>query len=129
MALARQYKDLNLSFLANPVTKDIAKLTNEAAVKRSIRNIIMTNFYERFYNPSFGSSVSGLLFEPLSFVSKIMLERAVERAIARYEPRASVIRIDATINAERNGYSVSIIFKTLNSQEPISIELFLQRVK
>ena len=85
---AQVFKDINLSLARHPITGDIATLSNVEAVKRSVRNLVNTNFYERPFHPEIGSNVRSVLFEPVSPIVATVLERHVRDVIANFEPRA-----------------------------------------
>ncbi len=106
----RQYKDLDLFFTKRSRDKDVNVLTNVTAIKRSVRNLILTNFYEKPFHPEIGSGVRGLLFENVSPLTTIALSQAAQDVIANYEPRANVISIDVTPDLDRNAYDMKIVF-------------------
>ena len=85
----RIYKDLDLDFGRNPLTNDVNKLTDVEAVKRSVINLINTNNYERPFHPEIGSGLRGMLFEPISPLTAIGLQRKVEEVLINFEPRIS----------------------------------------
>ena len=84
----RTFKDLNLDFARNTVTNDVVKIEDVEAIKRSVRNLVNTNFYERPFHPELGCGVRQLLFEPFTPVTSIFIKRKVEEVITNYEPRA-----------------------------------------
>ena len=86
----RIYKDLNMSFTKNPATKDVARLFDIQAIKRSVKNIILTNKYERPFNPDFGCNLRGFLFENITEPLLVIIKDRVAMAIEKYEPRVSV---------------------------------------
>jgi len=106
----RQYRDLDLFFTKKSRNKDINILTNVTAVKRSVRNLVLTNFYEKPFHPEIGSGIRNLLFENVSPLTTIALSQAVQDVIANYEPRAAVISVDVTPDLDRNAYDMEIIF-------------------
>ncbi len=126
----RQYKDLDLFFDKKSVSKDIAKLTDIAAVKRSIRNLVLTNHYEKPFHPEIGSGVRDMLFEPMSPLTAHVLTRKIEDVIENFEPRAKVIGVSAQPNLDRNEYRVTINFFVLNAPtELVDLTLFLERLR
>lgn len=127
--VARTYKDLDLLFNVHPIKKDINKHTAEMAVINSIKNLILTNHYERPFQPELGSNVSKLLFENLDFVTAASLEREIQQTIANFEPRASVYRVRAIPDYDNNGFTVDMEFLIINRTEPITITFFLDRVR
>jgi phage baseplate assembly protein W len=127
--VARTYKDLDLLFNVHPIKKDINKHTAEMSVINSIKNLVLTNHYERPFQPEIGSNVSKLLFENLDFVTASALEREILQTIRNFEPRASVYRVRALPDYDNNGFTVDMEFTIVNRTEPITITFFLDRVR
>ena len=125
----RDYKDLDLDFGRNTVTNDVNKLTDVEAVKRSVRNLILTNHYERPFHPELGCGIRGLLFEPLSPLVAIQLERKVQEVLDNNEPRASINEISARPDLDRNAYELVVNFYVVGSTEPVTISTFLERLR
>ena len=111
---SRVYKDLNLNFTANPVTGDVAMVTDVNAVKRSVRNLLLTNHYDRPFHPEIGSNVPALLFENVGPITGNQLQRAIEEMIGNFEPRARVTAVECSPVAESNSYNVVINFYVEN---------------
>jgi len=126
---AQIFKDINLSLAKHPITGDIATLTNVEAVKRSVRNLINTNFYERPFHPEIGSNVRSVLFEPVSPVVAAVLERHVKDVIENFEPRAELIDVVVSDNADSNEYRVQIKFYVVNSSDIVDMNIFLERLR
>ena len=127
---AQVFSDLNLNFVAHPLTGDITKLTNIEAVKRSVRNLINTNFYERPFHPEIGSNVRSILFEPVSPVVEDILSRHIRDVIENFEPRVELINIISKANLDENAYSVTIEFFVQNSPSGVqTVNLFLERLR
>lgn len=127
--VARTYKDLDLLFNVHPIKKDVNKHTAEMAVINSIKNLILTNHYERPFHPEIGSNVSKLLFENLDFVTASSLERDILQTVENFEPRASVYKVRAIPDYDNNGFTVDMEFTIVNRTEPITITFFLDRVR
>lgn len=125
----KTYSDLNLNFTRNPATGDVARLTDIEAVKRSVRNLILTNQFERPFHPEIGSSVRALLFENVTPLNAILLEDRIREVIINFEERAQITNVRVIDDADRNGYRVIINFQVLNSVENVSITEFLQRLR
>ena len=124
----RLYKDLALSFEKNANTKDVLQKKDVDAVKQSVRNLILTNHYERPFHPEIGSGVSNLLFEPLDPITANALTRTKGEVIANFEPRARVVSIDARPNLDTNSYEVTINFRIVNIPgELVSLDVMLER--
>jgi len=103
-----------LNFSANPVTGDVATVTDVIAVKRSVRNLLLTNHYDRPFHPEIGSNIPHLLFENLNPVTGNQLARTIEEMIGNFEPRARVENVEATPIAGQNKYDIRIYFYVEN---------------
>jgi len=125
----RIYKDLDLDFGRNTVTHDVNKLTDVEAVKRSVRNLIQTNHFERPFHPEIGGNVRALLFEPMTPLTALNLQRKIEELLNNFEPRANVTQIIADPDLERNAYRLEIKFYVIGVQNPITVETFLERLR
>ena len=109
----KTYSDLNLNFTRNPATGDVARLTDIEAVKRSVRNLVLTNQFERPFHPEIGSSVRALLFENVTPLNAILLEDRIREVIINFEERALITNVRVIDDADRNGYRVIINFQVL----------------
>jgi phage baseplate assembly protein W len=123
------FKDLNLDFQQNTATKDIQKLTDVEAVKRSVRNLLSTNHYEKPFHPEIGSNLRAMLFELMSPQMNHLISKQIENLINNYEPRCNLVEVFAQPMFDRNGYSVQISFMVNNHQEPVIVESFLERLR
>ena len=125
----RIYKDLDLDFGRNTVTNDVNKLTDVEAVKRSVRNLINTNHFERPFHPEIGGNVRALLFENITPLTALNLQRKIEEVLNNFEPRAKITQIIADPDMDRNGYRLEIRFYVIGIQNPITLETFLERLR
>ena len=125
----RIYKDLDLDFGRNTVTNDVNKLTDVEAVKRSVRNLINTNHFERPFHPEIGGNVRALLFENMTPLTALNLQRKIEEVLSNFEPRAKITQIIADPDMDRNGYRLEIRFYVIGIQNPITVETFLERLR
>ena len=125
----RIYKDLDLDFGRNTVTNDVNKLTDVEAVKRSVRNLINTNHFERPFHPEIGGNVRALLFENMTPLTALNLQRKIEEVLSNFEPRAKITQIIADPDIDRNGYRLEIRFYVIGIQNPITVESFLERLR
>ena len=123
------YKDLNLDFQQNSATKDIQKMLDVESVKRSVRNLISLNHYEKPFHPEIGSNLRGMLFENITPQISHYIGKQIEFLIKNYEPRCRLVEVDNRPNLDRNGYSVSISFYVVNSPNPVQVETFLERLR
>lgn len=127
--IAREYKDLDLNFTIHPVKKDINKFTGEMAIINSVKNLVLTNFYEKPFHPEIGSNVRRLLFENLDIITANAIESEIRQTIRNYEPRVSIDVLNVTADFDNNGFNVSMRFFIVNRTEPITITFFLERVR
>ena len=125
----RTFRDLNLDFNRNTVTNDVVKIEDVEAVKRSVRNLVNTNFYERPFHPELGCGIRQLLFEPFTPVTGMFIRRKVEEVITNYEPRARLDQVIVTESPDRNSLEVRVVFYTMNIANPVTVLTTLQRIR
>ena len=126
----RTYSDLDLFFSAKSVSKDISKVTDIQAVKRSVRNLVLTNHYEKPFHPEIGSGVRDILFEPMTPITANILARKVQDVIENFEPRAKLIGVRARSHLDRNEYEVTIEFYVINTPtELVDLTVMLERLR
>ena len=125
----RTFKDLNLDFTRNTVTNDVQKIEDVEAIKRSVRNLVNTNFYERPFHPELGCGARQLLFEPFTPITGIFLKRKIEEVITNYEPRARLDQVIVTESPDRNAIDVRVIFYCMNIANPVTVLTTLQRIR
>jgi phage baseplate assembly protein W len=123
------YSDIPTNFDIHPVKEDLVLITNETAVKRSIRNLIMTDPYERFFSPRVGSGIKQTLFENMSQDTEYVLKQQIAETINNFEPRAKLISVAVKTITDMNSYSVNIVFSLFNNITPITLDLVLRRVR
>ncbi len=125
----RTYIDLDLDFTRHPVTNDVVKITDVEAVKRSVKNLINTQFYERPFHPELGCGVRDMLFENYTPMTGIFMRRKIEEVLSNYEPRASLSSIQVNEQMDRNAIDVVVNFYVLNLPNPVSVTTTLQRIR
>ena len=126
---SRIYKDLDLDFGRNRVTNDVNRLTDIEAVKRSVRNLINTNHYERPFHPEIGSDVRAMLFEPMTPLTALNLQRKVAEVLNNFEPRINLQQVLANPDLDRTSYTLKIMFYVVGSNQPVEVETFLERLR
>jgi phage baseplate assembly protein W len=126
---SRIYKDLNLDFQKNTATGDIQKITDIEAVKRSVRNLINLNHYEKPFHPEIGSNLRAMLFENMTPQMTHLIGKQIELLIANYEPRARLVVVRTLPQFDRNAYAVTINFQVVNQPEPVVVETLLERLR
>ena len=115
------YKDLNLDFQQNTATKDIQKIEDVESVKRSVRNLVSLNYYEKPFHPEIGSNIRGLLFEMISPQTSHYIGKQLELLIRNYEPRCRLVNVENMPDLDKNGYSVSVSFYVVNVSNPVTV--------
>jgi phage baseplate assembly protein W len=116
--ISRKFKDISLSFDIHPVTRDILVLTNEDAIKKSIRNIVQTIPGERFFNSDFGSEATTNLFEFIDFGTASSLQNTIKYSIERYESRVENIRVDVDPRPDDYSFEITIHFDIIGQDFP-----------
>ena len=126
----RQYTDLDLFFGKKSSNSDVQDITDIKAVKRSIRNLVLLNHYEKPFHPEIGSGVRDMLFEPMTPITANILARKIEDVIENFEPRAKLIGVRAQPNLDRNEYEVTIEFYVVNTPtELVDLTVMLERLR
>lgn len=123
------YADLDLDFKINPITGDINRKKGNDAIKRSIRNLIFTNYYERPFNSSIGSDVPSLLFENVDVVTASLLEDALAKLINIYEPRVQLVGLSVFADIDNYGFNIQLEYVILNTETPATFNLFLEKIR
>ena len=125
----RQYADLDLFFSKKNSDSDINKVTDVQAVKRSVRNLVLLNHYEKPFHPEIGSNLRGMLFELITPQMTHLIGKQIELLIKNYEPRCRLVQVKNMPDLDRNGYMVSISFYVQNVPTPVIVESFLERLR
>jgi len=123
--ISRSFKDISLSFVPHPVTKDLQIIKNENAIRRSVRNIVETIPTERFFNSSFGSDVRGSLFDFVDFGTASVIQRQISIAIENFEPRVDNVNVDVNPQPDQNSFEVTIFFDIIGQEFPTQEYTFL----
>lgn len=123
------YSDLDLRFIPQPGTKDVSFSYDEQAVIRSVKNLLLTGPFERPFQPTLGSQINKLLFEPINPLTSSLLEDEIIRTINNYEPRASIANISINAYPDQNAYQVSMFFYIGNNTTPTGINIILKRAR
>jgi phage baseplate assembly protein W len=126
---ARSFKDLDLNFTIHPIKKDINVHKNEYAIINAVKNLILTNHYERPFQPQIGSNIRRLLFENVDSVTGSQIEREITETIDNFEPRARTSKVDVVADPDNNGFKVVLEFFIINNPNPITINFFLERIR
>ena len=123
------YSDFFTDFDVHPELHDIVRKRNEEAVKTSIKNLILTNKYERPFQPNIGSNINKYLFEPITPSTQSGIEFEIRSTIENFEPRAKLIDVVASPYVDNNAYVVTIVFYLINKSEAVTLNTILYRVR
>lgn len=125
----RQYRDVSLTFARNPVTNDVVAVTDAEAVKRSVKNLLFTIAGEVPFFPDFGSTLHRLLFEPVDAITVLNLDDSIRTCIEAYEPRVKIEALDIVPREDELGYDVSLTMVLVNLPQPVTLSVFLKRLR
>ena len=126
---SRKFRDIDLDFGRNVVTNDVNVVEDVIAVKRAVKNLVQTNFYERPFQPELGCGVRELLFENFTPMTKVFLERKIEEVLINYEPRIQLQNVEVDDDQDRNRLVVDIYFYVVGVPGPQQVQTFLQRIR
>ena len=116
--VSQGFKDISMTFQANPLTNDLIALKNENAIARSVRNIVFTLPGEKFFNENFGSRISKSLFENIDDLSAIAISDEIRESIRNYEPRVNLISVQTFPDFDNNTFDVTIIYEIIGADSP-----------
>ncbi len=123
------FSDLDLAFIAHPITGQLARKTNRDAVRQSVKSLILTDYFERPFKSDIGCSIRYYLFELFTPALKQQMENAIREVIKNYEPRAEIIDVLVEERQDLNALTVSVAFFILNDPEPVFLDVILERVR
>jgi phage baseplate assembly protein W len=123
------WRDLDLSLTLHPIRKDIMPLKDDNAIKNSVKNLLISNFYERPFSRDVGANLRALLFEPADSITKIALKDNIRRVIRKYEPRVVLRGIQINYQDDSNAYNITVIFKIKEFDTNESVEIVLRRLR
>ena len=123
--ISRSFKDISLSFQPHPITNDLQVLKNEAAIRRSVRNIVMTIPTERFFDSSIGSDVGGSLFDFVDFGAASVINDQIRTSINNFEPRVDNLQVEVRPYPDQNAFDVTVIFDIVGQEFPTQEYSFL----
>jgi phage baseplate assembly protein W len=123
------FSDLDIAFIAHPITGQLARKTNREAVRQSVKSLVLTDYFERPFKSDIGCSIRYYLFELFTPALKQQMENAIREVIKNYEPRAEVIDVLVEERQDLNALTVSVAFFILNDPEPVFLDVILERVR
>lgn len=121
------YSDLDLTFNIHPVKQDLVMSINEKAVIRSVRNLVLTNHYERPFQSEIGSNVKKMLFEPITSLTENYVQREIYNVVTTFEPRAKNVFVQVKGYPDENALRANIVFYIENSTAPVVVDMLLER--
>jgi phage baseplate assembly protein W len=125
----RTFSDLDLNFTKHPVTKDIVRKYDEEAIKAAVKNLVLTQNYERPFHSEIGSQLRGLLFEPASPMLGTLIQRAIRDTIIAFEPRVNLLEVNIQLLPDSNEIQATIVFMIINTTRPVTVDLILTRTR
>lgn len=125
----RTYSDLDFNFTAHPVNGDIVRRFDESAVKNALKNLILTSNYERPFHSEIGSPIKRLLFEPATPMLEVLINRAIVDTVTNFEPRVELLNVDVVVSEDEYNVYVSIEFRIINTTQPLTLDLTLERTR
>ena len=125
----RQWSDLNLLFSIHPSTADVTKKVDDEAIKASLKNLISTKNYERPFHPEIGCQIYSLLFEPFTPVTVQVMKKTIADVIEKFEPRVILLDVRVLDRPDNNDLTVTITYKTINTEQPVTLTTTISRVR
>ena len=125
----RNFSDLDLNFTAHPVTGDVSRRFDENAIKTALRNLILTNNFERPFHSEIGTPIRSMLFEPFSAMLSSNIERAIFDAVSAFEPRVNLDNVDVIASPDENSITITLTYRVLNTIRPITLHILLERTR
>jgi phage baseplate assembly protein W len=125
----RRFTDLNLLFSPHPYTRDVLTLKNEAAIKASVKNLVLTRNFERLFHPEIGCQVNSLLFENLDNATLASIKYTIENVITQFEPRVTLTDVMVKDDSDVNAINIVITFLIGNTLQPVTVTTTLNRVR
>ena len=116
--VSRGFKDVSMSFKFNPLSGDLITLSNENAIARSVRNIVLTTPGEKIFDPDFGSNIGEILFENIDEITAISIKEEIQNSLENYEPRVELIDVDVRPNYDMNQFDVVISYRIIGIDVP-----------
>lgn len=129
MATDIVFSDIDLNFLPNPLTKDISRKTNTEAIKQSMKMLLLTMFYERPFHSDIGSPINKLLFEPITPMLNVIIQKNIEQVLVNYEPRIEVDSVEVALIEEENAVDIKVYFRVLNTTSLQLFDIILERTR
>ena len=128
--VSQGFRDVSMTFQRHPLTGDVLTLKNEAAIARSVRNIVFTVPGEKFFDPDFGSKISRSLFENIDNISANVIKSEITSSIKEYEPRVKLKKVTVSPNFDNNAFNVTILYEIIGADiAPQELQFVLQSAR
>ena len=124
-----RYSDLNLNMIPHPQKKDIIPVVGENAVKNAVRTLIVTNFFERPFQPNLGANLRSLLFEPADAITRLAIKDTIENILERHEPRIENINVLVATTHDETEYNIVVVFSIKENDSVQDVEINLRRLR
>lgn len=123
------WRDLDLSLKIHPIRKDIIPLRDDVAIKNAVKNLLISNFYDRPFSPDKGANLKGLLFEPAGILTEIQMRDNIKTVLKKYEPRVQVLGVDINNLSDENAYNILVRFRIKEYDTEENVEIVLRRLR
>ena len=127
--ITRTFSDIDLNFTKHPVTQDVSKKFDDAAIKQSIKTLVLTRNYERPFHSEIGTPLSSLMFEQVSPVAAQLIKKVIEQTIVNFEPRVVLMDVQVKFSPDNNSVYCSITYRIVNTSTPQTVNLTLKRTR
>lgn len=124
---SRHFKDLDLAFTIHPIKNDIVPITDEDDIAEAVKNLVLTNHYERPFHPEIGSGVAALLFENANPLTAAFIQRAIEDVLKNFEPRVTVTEVAVSVDVDNDAFVATTTYYIQNNPQPVTLNIILER--
>lgn len=125
----KSWSDLDLSLILHPIRKDIVPLKDDNAIRNAVKNLLLTNFYERPFNHNIGANLRALLFEPADAITRMAIKDNIERTLTQHEPRIKILDIQVKDLSDQNAYNILVKFLIKEFDKQEDVEIVLRRIR
>tara|TARA_A100001037_G_scaffold293460_1_gene310087 strand:+ start:193 stop:597 length:405 start_codon:yes stop_codon:yes gene_type:complete len=123
------FQDFDIAFSRHPIKKSLSLKKNDNAVKQSVKNILLSNMFERPYKPDYGGNIRAMLFENFDPMTEQVLRKRIEEAIGNYEPRVDLEEVKIDAKEDENALDITVKFTTINQIEPTEVTVSVERTR
>lgn len=123
------FSDIDFGFKRNPLTGDIARKTDDNSIKQSLKNLILTEFYERPFNSTLGSPIRNILFEPVTPLLGVLIKKAIEQVVNNFEPRVELDSVNVALVNDDNSVNITLYYRILGTQALQAFNIILERTR